>query len=203
MAVLPNPPNRIKSIQNQLLTCHWCRRKTTAPHSSTLGRKKMRSKYQGNIVILLSSVLLLVGSGQAHSEKDQRPLSWDIIQDTGGVSVGWWVIRKIDRTFVKIKYDVSGKTWFSKKPRRAIGLKVTEIQWESHDWNVVIHIIAESRGEAAKSKETEYYFEATALPPGEYKVYYGEIKQERYIGSFTMKAPNKANSADEKSRAAD
>ena len=158
---------------------------------------------RNSIGIVTACVMLFIGSGSAYGEADTESLAWDFIQDTGGVTIAGSPIRKIDYTFVKVKYDVTGGARIIKRPKKISDLKVTEIKWEDRSGDIVIHIMARQKQHTDPLRDTEHYFNTTTLPPGKYRVYYGNVRQDRYVGSFKMKAPNKSSAADAKRRAAD
>ena len=156
-----------------------------------------------SIAVLTACALASMGSGSAYGDADAEPLSWDFIQDTGGVTIERSPIRKIGRTFVKLKYDVTGGTRITTKTKRTSDLRVTEIRWQDRSGDIVIHIIARQKQHTDPLRDSEHYFDTTVLSPGKYRVYYGDVIRDRYVGSFKMKAPNMSNPADTKTRAAD
>jgi PAS domain S-box-containing protein len=78
MAALPNPPNRIRPIQNLLLTCHWCGYKKAAPHSSTFGTMRKEEAMIGKLSEeVLEAMLETIPIEFSIVDKNNEVLAWN------------------------------------------------------------------------------------------------------------------------------
>ena len=133
------------------------------------------------ILTLTCSTLAGVGSFVTQKKAD-----WEFIQKTGGIEV---VSRetKENRSYLNIRYDVSGLTQVTRKPELInSGIVVKDVKAWFHEESIHIEVIT-STPEKNKKYDSIHRVELPEIESGIYPVFYGKDKDpEKKIGVISL-----------------
>lgn len=140
------------------------------------------------ILLLIPFVLLTDAQAGLVGWLTSNTRSWSFVQQTGGIRIS--EPREIDGKLVlPVEYDATGVSGVTQRPTRMnSSLVVRKIQTNRTNHGQLVIRIVTQIAERDSDPGKIHYAELADLPPGAYKVYYGEAgDSEKMLGQIRVK----------------